>query len=100
MLWHTRRCDISIQCLRQTVNHLSSLTGCKGRWWAGGQDEVAIQVDDQSVIGSCEKRSAFSCDTQYIWTRFLNELICVSCVDYGNIKTAPFIDTNAVTDGF
>lgn len=98
MLWHARRRNLAIQCLCQAADHLSPLSWGKSRWWAGGEDEVAVKVDNESIGRSCEERAALSGHTKDVWAGLLDQFLDVPCVNDWYVETTPLVDSNAEAD--
>src|SRR5438552_16738240 len=71
MWWNTRWCNVAIESLGKTINHLCPLASRQGSGWAGSEDKVAVQVNNKRVIWCCEECPAYCCDTQNVWTGFL-----------------------------
>jgi hypothetical protein len=92
--------DIAVQSLSQSRNKLVTLAGSKSCRRAGGEDKVAIKVNDEGVSGSCEERAALDGDTQDVRTRLLDQLLGMTSVDNRDVKTTPFINSDAVSDSF
>lgn len=56
---NARGSDLAVQGLGQPVDELGALTRREDAGRAGGQDEVAVEVDDERVRRSREQRAAF-----------------------------------------
>lgn len=95
---NTRGGDIAVERLSKAVNELGALTLVENVGWAGGQNEVAVQIDDQRIGGGVEESAALGGDTQNVRAGLLNKLLDVTGVDDGDVETAPLVDANAVTD--
>jgi hypothetical protein len=99
MLGNSRRSDIAVQGLCQSRDKLVALSGVKGGGRARGQNKVTIEVNDQSVSGSCKKRAALDGDTQDVRARLLDQLLGVSGVDDRDVETTPLVNSYAVSYG-
>jgi hypothetical protein len=100
MLRNSGGCDVAVQGLCKTGNELVALAGRKSGRGAGGEDEIAIEVDDKSVGGSSEERAALHGDTKDVRARLLDQLLGVASVDNRNVKTTPFVNSDAVSHSF
>jgi hypothetical protein len=85
--------------LCQSCDKLVALSGVKGGRRARGKNEVAIEVNNQSVGRSCEKRAALDGDTQDVRARLLDQLLGVSGVDDRDVETTPLVNSYAVSYG-
>ena len=99
MRWHSRRRDLAAKRLAQTVDHLGPLSRAEGGGWARGQDKVVVQVDDESIRGRGKETAAFGCHPQDVRSRFLDKLLRMTGVYYGNVETAPLVHAYTETDG-
>ena len=90
---------VSVESLCQAVDHLVSSTSRQSCGWTRGQDEVSIEIYDKRICWCTEKCAAFCRDTQYIWTRFLDEILGMTRVYHWHVQTTPFKDPDAVPDG-
>jgi hypothetical protein len=100
MLWDTGRGDVTIESLGQSSDEFVALAWSQSRWGIGCEDEVSVEVDNKSVIGRSEKRSALGGNTEDVWTRFLHKLLCVTSVNDGDVQAAPFVNADAIADSF
>jgi len=90
--------DIAVEGLSQAVNELGALALVQDVGRAGGQNEVAVQIHDQSIGGGVEESAALGGDTQNVRAGLLDKLLDVTGVNDRNVETAPLVDANAVTD--
>jgi hypothetical protein len=99
VLGHAGRGDIAVQGLSQPGDELVALTRGQSGRGVGGEDEVAIQVDNEGVVGGGEEGPALGGDAEDVGAGLLNKLLGMTGVDNGDVETAPLIDANAVPDG-
>lgn len=95
----TRGRDITVQGLGQAADELGPLALVQHVGRAGGENKVTVEVHHEGIRGSVEEGPAFSCNTQNVRARLLDELLDVTSVHHRNIQTAPLVNTNAVADG-
>ena len=100
MLRNAGGSNLAVQCLCQAANHLSSLPRSKSSWRTGREDEVAVEIDNESISRSCEEGAALSRHTNDVWSWFLNQFLDVPRMDDRNVEATPFVDSNAEADGF
>ena len=98
MLWNAGRRDVAIKGLCEAADELVALAGTQSSGWAGSENEVAVQVNHESIGGSGKQRSALSGHTKNVGTRLLNEVLSMSGVNNRNVQAAPFVYTNAKSD--
>ena len=90
--------DIAVERLSQAVDELGTLALVQDVGWTGSQNEVAVQIHDQSIGGGVEESAALGGDTQNVRTGLLDKLLDVAGVNNRNVETAPLVDANAVAD--
>lgn len=95
----TRRRNIAIEGLGESVDELGALALVQDIGWAGGQDEVPVQVNHEGIRGGIEKGTALGGDTQNVRARLLDKLLDVAGVHNGHVEATPLIHANAVADG-
>ena len=98
MLRNAGGCHIAIEGGCKTIDHLRALTGCQGSWRIRREDEVPVEIHDESIVRRSEKGATFSRDTEDVRTRFLNQLACMSGVHHGNVQPTPLVNAHAVAD--
>lgn len=92
------RGDVAVQSLSQARDKLVALPGVQGSWRVRGQDEVAVQVDHESIVRRSEERPAFGGNTQNVWAGLLDELLGVAGMHDRHVQTTPLVHTDAVSN--
>lgn len=91
--------NFTVESLGQAVDHFGPLATAKDIWWARSKDKVPVKVNNKSIRWCSEKASAFSRHTKNVRARLLNQLLRMAGMDNRDIETAPFINTNAESNG-
>jgi hypothetical protein len=52
--WNSRNGNVSFKCGSQSLDHLVALSICKSSRRSGGQDKVAVQINNESIAWGCE----------------------------------------------
>ena len=99
VLGNTCLSNVTIESLCKAVDHLSPLSWAQNIWWAGGQDKVAIEVNDQSIGWRSEQGAALSSHPKNIGTGFLDKLLDVTGMHHWVVKATPFVNAHKIADG-
>lgn len=90
---------VSVESLRQAVDHFVSLTSRESRRWTRGQDEVSVEIYNERICWCTEECAALCRDTKNVWTRFLGELLGKTRVYDRYVQATPFVDPNKIPNG-
>lgn len=97
---NSRRSHIAAQGLCQAVDELGPLFRGEDVRGAGGQDKVAVEIDNQSIRWSSEKRAAFDGNTKNVRARFFYKLLGMAGVHNWDVESAPLVHTHTEANCF
>lgn len=98
VLRHAGWGDVPVESLGQARDKLIALAGCQGSWRVRSQDEVAVEVNHEGIVGRSEERAAFGSDTQDVWAGLLNELLGVAGMHHWHVQPTPLVNADAVAN--
>lgn len=98
VLWYSSRSHVTIESLCHARDELLSLLRAPRAGWTRRQNKVAIEVDDESVLGRGEECSTFGSDTKNVWAGFLDQFLDMASVNDWYVKAAPFVYADHVTN--
>ena len=99
MLRYTSEFDIMVEGLSQTCDHLLALLMRQNVGRVVGNDQVAVKVNQESILGRLEERAAFSSDTKNVWAGLLNHLTDIASMNHRDVETTPLVNAHAESDG-
>ena len=92
--------DVAVQGGLQTGDELGALARRPLLRRVGGEDEVAVEVDDQGVGGRGEERAALGGEAEDVGPGFLDEVARVAGVHDGHVQAGPLVGAHEEADGF
>lgn len=97
---YSRWCHITVERLSDTVDKFRPLSGGPRIWWAGRQDKVAVQVNNQRIRRRSEQCPTLGSHTEDIWAGLLDEFSRMASVYDRHVQSTPLIDAYEVAHAF
>jgi hypothetical protein len=96
---HAGRDDLAAQGVGEALDELGALAGRPDARRVGGEDEVAVEVDDEGVGWGLEERTALGGDAKDGGTGLVDEGLNVAGMDDGDVEAGPLVDAQGEAHG-